>query len=1487
MKLIPRALSLILAGLVSAVMVLWLVYFLPPQRKGEEIPETPQPPPPAEPLPKKGGKPIERKPSPATEIVLQETGGAPEILPERPGAPEQGLLEKTSTPPPPEGERDSWEWLREGKLRPFQETCFEDFTPEEEMPSPDEIKQWLAPDPGGSGRISLSRSQQGDVLMSRIRGLLKLKAPWPDRAVLRLSLHDHDNFQIHLWHGSEGITLRHAGHPPGWAAYRSRRGGGRPQPESLALAATDEHRYQRSSSGTFELRFQEASLVMSRGDLVLLRAPLAGPPREVYLEGTARVRGITMYRGEPMTLPSQDPGKSILQSTAPASLDWKEECPPGSGLKKLPSGQVVLMAEKTSTPARGSVEVGLPGLYEIIFKVEDPSPGTGIYLGDESGHPLYQVAFFRDKPTGWMSFEFLKPEDSRTESSQDPREGAIPYSGNSHWLRLILGPGNLKCWTSGDGISWSRALEPLRDEKGLRPYSRLGLFCLGTQSPTRIQLDRIEVRELPTLSAELKENTELPASGDLEDWLKRALEIAPPGADTFTWLRTCTIGTLAKSPPADLGNQLILHLLREQLKRKAPLAARIQLLEDAALLADTWKKETADEFVRLYEQLGKILDQEGNPRPYTAISRCLMASPICSASALDAFPGQLARLEILKLVYGGAWKEVRQLCRRLRFYRHHSDPQGKSPREFAKVLSLALWAEALAAQNLPEEFVRKTPLPPVSWRHPLLVDFTREGYNLIMEFHAAVNGRSYFAACQIISSAKMEGLGLLPHSKDSDLLVSFPAAAARAMREHPGLLQTMREEFGPLGLLRVNRAVASGDPVTLQWAALQFPGTEAAAEAHRWLGDRFLSGGRFAEALGHYQRALQGGPQHLHGQVAPRLRLSGALLGEDLFTPVQGPVDLNGNRLEAAEFEKIISGLLENRRESGGGTSARNPAPPPALYTIRTRLENKRKESLGQVTGGFPLEATDWAARQIAASLAGDLLFASNRYQVAAFNLSRGEEIWVQGLLHEQGKIHDWPLVPMKPVVFQEKVLARQLSRNGPELHCLDRKTGGRLWRSGSGEPVRSDPLIVQDQVHAFTASPARDGAIELQWTSFDLDSGAVLDQRPVARLRDAWGGQVPCQAVRIRDRIVATAGGCVFSCDLQGKPHWLRRQIWLPREESWLEQYREPPLVIGDRVFVCQPGVESIDCLDLESGVRDWQEHIPRIRQICPGTEERLIIRAGEALLALDTRSGEIIWRREIPLLHRVEGCGRPGGLLCTTIEQSRTAQNQWTPTLVWIDVRTGKEKGRSPLWELSGNKPKIGPILSRQGSLWAFSGTGDREAHREIVELAPEGEPLSGLPAENPLESWTSPADFELPRLASTLLPGWILLSSGKDGKTGHLAEFQGENDVLVTQATPERPVTFARRLSIPPEGKVVFCLKVGHDPSNSWKLEIRGGTHTLLEDIIGKKPSTPGWEELEVDLSGDSGKTIWLLVSQNVDRGTPSHGYWKRLEVVDGGK
>lgn len=1372
----------------------------------------------------------------------------------------------------------------------FLDHCFEDFAQADSLRSA-QLATWLEQVPGQPLKI---REQLPACLFD---GLARLRSPWREDLSLRLGLWDHHGLRIHFWSGRQGVTLWYYQYPPSWVAYQTTRDAEQPQPKTLALAAQDEQRFSRASHGAFELRWADGRLWMTRGNMLLLSAALAQPPSEVYFEGHAGIRGISLVRsnGRPA---SPAPRPAVLVGEKPAKLPWRTELPEGSRLNPLADGGLELIAEKTKTVSSVTLPYPASGFYEVIFQIDNPQPGSGVFLGDEQGQVQHKVAFLRDSRGGQTSLSFLPPADKRIESSEDIAQRPAPYVLKQHWIKLILGCGIIKNYVSDDGVHFSRGDAPGQSPGGLKPCSTLGVYCLPGDEPRRIRLRRVEVREFPAfarlLPDELGEQA-LALTGDgswsLGDWLARVIDNQPSDVDPTAWRQACAVKTLRAGPNTALGVAILMGLVDELLAESAPLAEHLELLEEAALLAPTWNydsRQLAVDLARRYETLGERLARDGELRPYSTVSHALLTAPIATASAIPTFPDSLLRQELLNLVQAERWDEALEVCRRAEYWNR---PAAPGQRLFAResIGALVEWTRALASRHAAER-------PSVTamrseWRHPLVEVLSKEGYNILAEFNAALDGEAYGDACQIISSADPQGaLGLLPDAKDTRLLVSLPAAVSLAMREYPKLRQAMNEQFGARGQLRVRQAIGEGNLLALEAATMQFCGTEAAAEAHLWLGDRAMAGGDFLHALGQYRQALEGNLPA--GTVQPRLRLAAAMLGREEGEPVSQSVRFNDLDLKSEEFEALVAEMLAR---SDGADAAMMAAledasagevlaPQPAEYESKKWAEFNG--DLGRDPQQSKYPAIDFAGQQLATVVAetGDksLLLVSNRFQVVAYELESGRQRWATRLDKLQGFAYHWPLTPMRMVVAGGRVFTRRLNSKGPELACLKLDDGKLLWSAKPGDHVASDPLVAQDQLLAIIAAGTQDNYLQLNLAAFDPRTGEVLFQRPLVQLRDVWNRQVPCQATSVDDRIIANVGGGVLCCDLLGQVRWLRRQSWLPNalDENWAQQYVHPPLEDVGLVYVTQPGVRSVECLDAATGRLRWQHVLPGIRRVCGVVEGKLIVETAAGLQAFDSQNGVEAWRREANLL-TAQALGEPGGVLI--VENEQVEKEAWRPSLVWLDPATGRETGRSPLAKFVDKQPMLGPLVVHEDRAWTFFGRGGREAAREIHELVRQGEPSPGALADDPLDAWPITLDGSLQYAAAAAAPGWELLTGQADGNTRWHAELRNQPNVLVTLATDKRPTRFVRLLDLPAGTRSRLILKVGHEPDGKWGLDVRVGGDSLLSQTIDKSTTRDGWRELEVDLTPYAGHREWLTVLHRHLGDKPSYASWRRLDVL----
>lgn len=1217
---------------------------------------------------------------------------------------------------------------------------FDDFDDEQDYPAVSYLKQFLAEVPGerhdlGTGEIRIGNRERG---IGKFYGVFRVNAQVSEGSALRLSLLKYRDLQIHVWNGEQGISLRYyPEYSQTWAALAATREPGKAKPKSLtALLGTTGDLYRRSGLGTFDLNFRDGKFAMTHGDLTLLCVPWKGPPGEIYLEGSALVRGLAVVPSAWKPEPAAE-GSVVMRIANPGELAWEVKHSEKSDadkitFTKLPDGRVELSAGEKTRDAQATFALNKPKMLDIIFQVEDPEPGTGLCVTDAEGKHLARLGFLRHRESGSLIFEGLPTWSGELEKNLDGNRQPVPHAGTGQWYRLVCGAGRVKCFVSADGIHWSQPHPGVNDCGG--PCTRIGLYCVPGEKKRAIKLRSIEVRQLASFAALSAEATLAKVDrsklkfDSFENWQQTVRETKPADAALSDWRRACAVRTIAEGCSQQLGRPVLDLLIADAIASTSDSAAILQLLEEAMLVyPQDW--DPMDTLIVHAARLATAMTAKGEPRPFTTLSHAALRWPLWSQRRLPVFSDELLRRELTTLASDQQWDEVRALVKRMRYW-NAIPREGDQPPWSPEAEHLIDWAEATAADFAPPKNGEK---PSGRMRNseirPLVEHLSRDGFTVMAELRAALDSQSYREAAQMITATSgAERLGLLPHGKDPWLLVSYPVAVESAMRELPPLRDVMQEQYAKIGRLRLNQANGQGDARGMIVLASQFAGQELAAEANRWLGDRALSAGDFGAAQRYYRAAMVDAVAAAdRDAIQARMRLAGALVGRDVGKPVASAVQFGKTTFTPAEFEQMADQLRKSRAGARPASdSATASAMPPGRYEAKpwAKVEGQEVKRPPQL----PDRGLDWAGRLTSVLVAGRQMFVSNRIEQIAYNLDDGKQQWIQRSTADDNHSR-WPLVPMQPVLNDGKLFVRRLTANGPELACLDAADGRVIWTARPDDGVISDPLLIDGRLFLLSARYDA-GRVFVQLVGLEPNAGHLRSRVMLAEFRDLWRQQFPCQATVADDRIVASLGGCVLCCDTLGQVHWLRRQVWSPPSgmehhdgRTWLEQEHPVPLVSDGRVYVTQPGVFGVECLDLRSGRPHWRQAIGGLTRLVGEIDGRLIVQAGVGVLGLDMQSGNVAWWQEAMKCLDVQTVGSPGAVLLAHLGETKDGKDPKPIVLTWLDAKTGDRLGSAPLGE-SENEIWLRPLVIREGRQWALKGKYGNPAQREILELKRAGD-------------------------------------------------------------------------------------------------------------------------------------------------------------------
>ncbi|HZZ72498.1 MAG TPA: PQQ-binding-like beta-propeller repeat protein [Pirellulales bacterium] len=1239
-------------------------------------------------------------------------------------------------------------WAAENQLaappRPMEVIALDGFPNGYDPPTLKEMSRWFQ-------RSRWNEGNQWNVKTPILEGVAPFLAPWTTDTVMRVAfMFDPQRIKIHFFQGDQGISVCFYGWPKNiMAAYAVSRGPKMTEQEMVkyhALLATDEERNWRSypqipqpvphdgpTAWTANFRFTGTELLVSRGELILMRIPFAGLPQQTFFQGQGYLRALAMTKTNSPAAPPEAARPTVQDETQVTKLPWKKTLHADCKWTDLPDGSVEMSAkERGQQPSWASFPLPAGGPYELIFELDKATVQGRVFIGDH-GEPRKTVGVVLCDPTkSPMIRPNLDPGDFFSQGNANLMETMGPMMEEHVWIKMLYTCSCLKTWIGQDGVHWGRLQDPL--ENMVIPADCAGIMLGLSEHARTVRLKHFQIREFPALKglapAELVARAPVIENNWRKDWFDAVAAKKPGDIELGLWQRACAVRLICSAatqpsngqpPRRDLQNNAVQWLFEDSLSRPAPIADRFALLDELARVVDAFSDErTAKTLALDYQQLGRLAYLEGEHQPFTLAYSRILNSPLFAQSNYQVLSDPLARIELIGQTYAGESQAILDLCNWLRLG-NYTNP-------------LMEWAEATAGQQLGHTSLTTLSRPEL--KHPLVDDTSKEGYNVLSEFDAALNADAYRDACQILATAGGKpDLGLMPTTQDKRLSLSLSGAVAMAMQDHPDFRKVLSEQFGPVGNLRVKQAMAAGEVAAVSVIPAQFPGTEAAVQASLWLGDRALSTGDAAQALTYFRAARAGKSITAGDQIAWRLRLTGALLGENEGQPPAAPVDLDGNKFSPAEFESLIAHVRQQRASAAQGAASGDPynlawqktIPPAGQPFTLTRRANLDGE-IGDAPGDFPFfvknpAPVDWAARQTSVALAGGQIIVSNRYQIAAYQAKSGDFKWRAGLGGAQGRTHDWSLAPMRPLVVGGQIICRQLTKAGPKLVSVKEDGGHLQWETRASLTVASDPILIQGQLYAVTAA-FRDQEWQMSLAEFNAATGELRWEKPLVRFRSNWQAQRVCELAQGDGMFLLVGGGSVTACDFSGNVQWSRREEWIPIVEDghYGAQHQQPPLIDGAKAYIQQPGVKTVDAIDIETGRLRWRRILPDVVQIVARLNDRLVVQTEQGLLGLALETGETKWTYDAPDLLEGMLWGGPGGLCVTRLVGQNDAGPPWRRTLVWIDPATGQETRRQPLEDPRGDHSRLGPLFTVHDRLWAFGADNENEPKRILYELTPK---------------------------------------------------------------------------------------------------------------------------------------------------------------------
>jgi hypothetical protein len=1217
-----------------------------------------------------------------------------------------------------------------------------------------EIRTWFTAVAGQSQRFTHHPQTQALT----IEGSFRLVPPLRPGTALRLWVSDPTELRMVAWARNDGAAIEVEGPTTGprWCGSvltRSAPGG---PTASRWLAHTSDGRGTRSGGGwhvgyrgfvgILELRYTEGVLLLSRGDVRLLEVPLPAAPDELLFEGKLMIHGIELVRAvDPPTLL---PPLPTTAEWRPADLAWE-----GSGknaLRPQPDGSVRLAQPdgEVTTPLVAMWKLPPPtlGPREILVRITDVMPGTGVCLGGPDGKPVEVLGFVGPAaggPTDRQGNLFMPwlPDQSPL-TGGDPKNLGYAFAPRSLWLRFHAGfNGNndyLSMAWSADGRTWARPRQ-LIGWPEMVALGSVGLF-VGGHPGQAATLTHVAVADMPgfarifprdLLTAVEPKLVGIHGARQSHVWRKATLDAKPAGVDDTRWLAAAAVRCLATNCARI--SDLPLLIWQHAATLDLPLADQIAVCDDLNRYVES---------SGVYGVFARRCVDRGDLEGFRAIWRAMQHAPSDMPFVIDYFqrvdPLCVSERLLRWLFVAGPAADLRIEAERHAFYLHGTG--------LATAVLRRIDAE------------------------PAVVVETGRLVNAAADFAAAIDAaawddahRAAGLAAETLADDPLDRL--VPHPADGELLQAFPLLVASTLADHADFRSFMQQDPADRGRLRLTRLAAAADARGMAMAAVNFQGTGAAAAAREWLALRELATGDCTAAREHARAGIDDAAADVRGRLLSVIALADAVGGNGPRPQATAAI----GTIPAAEIAAVVTAAAPR-------PGAAEPTPPPpgdleavkrldlgpanapvnaGIYPPALSAPWDQRFDVSLKSPPFTLHRLDWAAEVCSIVPAAGRLLVGNRLELVAIDPQTGGQAWRTPAVPNPPPVSALGLVPMRPVCDERHAFMRRLAPDGrPTVVAVRLADGTIAWETAAapGRMPLSDPLLVDGGLRVCELHAQLPDVLML--ATLDPATGAVRRSQPLCDLlpewQVVWENRVSpgdCQVAAADGRLYVTTSGAVICCDANGQIVWLRRQPWLGQQFDpwWWFQASTPPLVREGSVFVVQPGVHAVTALDAATGRLRWRVPLPLVRRLAgvagAGDAARLVVESGDGLFAIDPRDGTmrlILAGSADPgvgfnlvAASRLLGAAVPtaDGTVIVPV-QRRRSDTDTTDTLdaaiLWLDAASGVVRHEAALPQLAGKPPWVGPLAAAGGRLWTLThASNPADVRRTLWELAPKPVP------------------------------------------------------------------------------------------------------------------------------------------------------------------
>jgi hypothetical protein len=1166
--------------------------------------------------------------------------------------------------------------------------------------------------------------REGDCFFRRIHGVFRVPGTFASHNALKLGLVKPEALTILFQSDEDCIVFRYyPDYCQSWVAYRAsveRLDDDRTW-QTNALLATDQGRYRRSGTGSVIVFWENGSLVLARGGIRLMTVPFRGRPGEIRLAGKTLLRELRWLDGVPpppvdreSVFPDTSPTTFFLSSVLtvngsfPAGQQWER----WGGFKDVivqwdESGEITLAAEDAKERAYLAFPIAVKGVCDIIFRVRDASPGTGLFLADSDRRPIGGLGFYRHTQSGKLLFGFHAAQDDSWDRGVDPRK-PLALTDGSQFLRITVAAGTMRYWVSADGKVWS-LVEPASSNVDRRP-AYCGLFITkGTQR--RISLRDIYVYEgmIPLRDDLVRLTTEVPdrvlAAPDWDRWCEAVILSCPDTTTLRDWRMACAFRSIGENPPPHVGQPVLEQLWDDLLDCDG---SPTEKLACSAVFARLVSLSDWGIYERLTPRLRRLAWQlaieDANGAFTTAMDHWLRL-PYWAQWRLPVFFADLYRHEMFSALGENDMEHLRQLSCCVQWAAVPGCDVVSDELRYLAQLTMSRVQSDGVGPSVPNSQVRQ----------PLVVAATRSVYNFSREIEDALaNADDQHVAHLVLLAGREETQALYQDLRDRNRWSSFSLFLRDLFATRPEVRQLVVEKGQELGKVQLRQAQSLGREDFAEQVLDRFPDTPIGAEAALWLGDRYLVLGDRTRAAAYYGRIGADAPSHVTSALLDRTTVCPSILKlveRDRRTdPEDVAVCLQDTRIIDQD---VGCHLWESFRRGQ------------SRFTLRPRFavespSIRRPQSL-------PDREFNWPKEHVTFSPFEDTLVMHAQADLRCYAWD-GTFLWSQqSTVASENAVR--AMVQMQPLLCSDRILGRRLTQRGSELVCLDLFDGHVIWARQVGDHVVSDPWIQDDRLYAVVITGSEFESYQLVLVCLDIRDGNIRERRPLVVLSNTLDQPVECRVVPMEHRFLVQANGCVMLFDCLGRTLWLRTFPWISpaspswwHAQSWYAQQDPKPLIIGDQVFVSMRGGWFVASVELETGGLRWYQPVGNLLGLFAYSRGKLYLETSSGMWIMDGATGRKLGEYDWP--SRAEKLVLPQFRQVITFRIRSDQRNRQRRSLYveCFRIDDGESAGAMEFPLDDRDLEWVGPVMAHLGKVYVFLARPNNPHRFEVYELVLE---------------------------------------------------------------------------------------------------------------------------------------------------------------------